>query len=171
MRNRGMSLLELLVILTILGLFLAILLPALAHAKGFVARNECAANLKQLGVASAMFAREDPHGNYPTLYAAETPLVTESGRPTGTEPFLVLPSLNPADLYPEYISNKAAFLCPGLTASTSFDGDFEAVVDDEGRLTEKRGLGLLAQSYMYLGWNLDQIAEESPQKTLDIPGG
>ena len=171
MRNRGISLLELLVILTILGLFIVILLPALAHAKEFVSRNECAANLKQLGVAASMFAREHPQGNYPTLYAADTPLITESGARTDTERFLVVPCLNPADLHPEYIANTRAFVCPGLPQSASFDGNFDAVVDDEGHLAEKRGLGLAAQKNMYLGWNLDQIAEKTSRESSDLFGG
>ena len=170
MRNRGISLLELLVVVAILGLFIAILLPAFAHAKGFVARNDCAANLKQLGVASAMFAREDAHGNYPTLYAARTPLVTESGE-TADSAFLVIPSLNPGDLYPEYVDDAAALVCPGLTGERAFDGSFDAIVEDTGHLNAKRGLGLAAQSYMYLGWVTDQVSHDAPQESLGILGG
>ncbi|HNV20214.1 MAG TPA: prepilin-type N-terminal cleavage/methylation domain-containing protein, partial [Candidatus Hydrogenedentes bacterium] len=113
MRNRGMSLLELLIILAILGLFAAILLPALAHARGFMARADCAANLKQLGLASAMFADEDAQGMYPALYAARTALMAETGAPAGDSAFLVLPCLNPADLYPEYVTDARVFVCPG----------------------------------------------------------
>ncbi|HOD51590.1 MAG TPA: prepilin-type N-terminal cleavage/methylation domain-containing protein [Candidatus Hydrogenedentes bacterium] len=171
MRNRGMSLLELLIVLAILGLFIAILLPAFAHAKGFVSRNDCAANLKQLGLASAMFAREDAHGNYPTLYATETRLVSNTGEPAGGRAFLVLPCLNPGDLYPDYVIDPAAFICPGLAESSSFDGAFDAVAGAGGRLLDTRGLGLAARSYMYLGWAVDQIAADAPQESLEILGG
>ncbi|MGI6460737.1 MAG: prepilin-type N-terminal cleavage/methylation domain-containing protein [Candidatus Hydrogenedentales bacterium] len=171
MRNRGMSLLELLVILAILGLFVAILLPALAHAKGSKARYDCAANLKQLGLASAMFAAEDAHGKYPALYAARTPFVTETGESTGNSAFLVLPSLNPSDLYPEYINDTRAFVCPGIAAGSPAGYAFDAAVDSSGRLLDDLGLGLAAQSYMYLGWAVDAIAPEAPQEPLDILGG
>ncbi len=171
MRNRGMSLLELLIVLAILGLFVAIILPAFAHAKGVVARNDCAANLKQLGIASAMFAQENADGTYPTLYAAETQLVTDSGEFADEGAFLVLPCLNPHDLFPEYVSSAAVFTCPGIAQDTVVDERFDASVDAEGRLLDTRGLGLAARSYMYLGWAVDQIAAEDPQETLDILGG
>lgn len=171
MRNRGMSLLELLIILAILGLFAAILLPALAHARGFMARADCAANLKQLGLASAMFADENAQGMYPALYAARTALMAETGAPAGDSAFLVLPCLNPADLYPEYVTDARVFVCPGIAAERPIDSRFDAVVDATGHLQETHGLGLAARSYMYLGWAVDGISAQDPQESLEMLGG
>ncbi len=170
MRNRGMSLLELLVVLAILILFVAILLPAFANARGIPARHKCAANLKQLGLASTMFAREDPQGLYPTLYAAQTPFVNAEGATADHSDFLVMPSLDPSDLYPDYVIDPAAFVCPSLPDHSTFDGRFDAVADAHGRLLDDRGLGLAAKSYMYLGWALDRITPDDSHESLAILG-
>ena len=51
--RRGMSLVELLVVLAIIGALVAILLPAIQAARESARRTQCASQLRQLGVAAA----------------------------------------------------------------------------------------------------------------------
>ncbi len=56
--QRGFSLLELLLTVAIIAILAALLLPALTSAQGKARRTQCAANLKQLGVAFHSWAHD-----------------------------------------------------------------------------------------------------------------
>src|SRR5271165_4033322 len=59
----GFSLIELMVVVTILGLMMALLLPALQSAREAARRIQCASNLKQLGLGLQQY--ETNYGVYP----------------------------------------------------------------------------------------------------------
>ncbi len=65
--QRAFSLVELLVVITIIALLVAILLPALAAARQDVESVECLSNLRQLGLAADEYAITY-HGYYPPAY-------------------------------------------------------------------------------------------------------
>ena len=62
--RHGVSLIEVLVVIGIVGLLLAILLPTLARVRDHAHAVSCASQLRQIGMALASYA-DDHDGNYP----------------------------------------------------------------------------------------------------------
>jgi prepilin-type N-terminal cleavage/methylation domain-containing protein len=73
------TIIELLIVIGIVGILLAILLPAVEHVRHQAYIDKCASNLRQIGVAIAIYEQEN-HGNYPrTVYDPTAPLTAGTG--------------------------------------------------------------------------------------------
>ena len=66
MKRRGFTLMEMLVVITIIGILAALLLPALSRAREAARNAQCKSNLRQIHLGLSLFADRDPANRYCT---------------------------------------------------------------------------------------------------------
>ena len=113
-RNRAFTLIELLIVITIIAILAAILFPVFARAREKARQVKCASNLRQLGLAFGMYVQD-----WDEMYLAgrgySLPNVfTGSGTAVVNEY-----RRWPYHLYP-YVRNQTMFTCP--TSRLAYDG-------------------------------------------------
>ena len=99
MRKRGFTLIELLVVIAIIAILAAILFPVFAKAREKARTASCQSNLKQIGLAFAMYKND---------YDERTPLLCNVD---GTGGWV-------SQLQP-YTKNSQIFVCPSKTSNMS----------------------------------------------------
>jgi prepilin-type N-terminal cleavage/methylation domain-containing protein len=72
-KPRGFTLVELLVVVSIIALLVAILMPALTHARELARRGVCASNLHSVVLSANIYAQADSGGYYPPQYVDKDP--------------------------------------------------------------------------------------------------
>jgi prepilin-type N-terminal cleavage/methylation domain-containing protein/prepilin-type processing-associated H-X9-DG protein len=153
----GFTLIELLVVIAVIGILIALLLPAVQSAREAARRAQCANNLKQIGLAMANY--HDVQGCYPSGYLIRPgggagmglpdPLTHDAG-PGWAWGALLLPHLEQGPLHAALnfdlpvaadANTTAArltigsYLCPSVSVTTrQYD-----VLDEEGHYLARLG--------------------------------
>lgn len=171
MKKNGFTLMELLVVMAIIGILLAILLPALAKARELSRRASCANNLRQIGLSLKMYAQETPGELYPTLHADE-PYGTQSDLlALGCSGGLDDPDFifNMEAMYPEYLPDPFFLICPsdvGLGDGTGQD----PLVLVRGECSFKGDVTQGDESYIYLSHVLDKAEDDATKISSGVVG-
>ncbi len=130
-RRGGFTLLELLVVVVIIMILASILMPALGRSREAARRIVCASNLRQTGIALAIYAADWNTWFPPTGSFAREQLSDASGNFTH--------ALGP--LYASYLDNPTVFYCPSERQYT----------EDVNWVDGSRSDG----NFPYLGWEDD----------------
>jgi len=111
--RRGITLIEVLVVIAVIGLLVALLLPAVAAARRAAARMQCQSHLREIGIAvhSHIAARNVLPTGRPSIVG---PPAYESFGPSAF--VSILPYLDSASLYNSYNINLAARAVDNSTA-------------------------------------------------------
>lgn len=105
-RREGFTLIELVVVISVISILSALLLPAVARSKAIASRTQCVNNLRQIGSAVWLYATEN-QGRVPTFASGQTPIgfiTPDQFWRIGLHPFLGLP--------PRATTSDRVFICP-----------------------------------------------------------
>jgi prepilin-type N-terminal cleavage/methylation domain-containing protein len=153
-RCRGFTLVELMVVVAIVAALLAIMLPAIQHARESARKTQCANNLKQIGLA--MHAYMISHLALPPGYVSAVLPDHDDGGPGWAWGAMILPFIEEQPLHDQItmtasvdsdaaatvrMKSVAIFICPS-------DGMFEPIIDIPEKKSDKIICQMAAGNYV-----------------------
>jgi len=117
--RRAFTVIELLVVIGIVGVLLAILLPAAEHVRHQAYIDKCASNLRQIGLALSIYENEN-RGAWPrtTYDPATADAPTKGTGATAADPFVAGSGVLPNDLTAGLFLLMMSFAAAGLFVSS-----------------------------------------------------
>jgi type II secretory pathway pseudopilin PulG len=104
-RDEAFTVVELVIVISVIGILGALLLPAIARSKALATRTQCVNNLRHIGLSVRFYATDD-QGRVPT-FASDDPFWR-----IGLQPYLGLP--------PDPTKSDKIFICPNDPAWFTF---------------------------------------------------
>ncbi len=101
-KHKGFSLIELLVVISVMAILTAVLLPSLARARESSKRMSCANNLRQLALSLQMYSQEN-HGHYPAARSSSADCSESTG---------INFKFSGHSMFPDYLSDARVLVCP-----------------------------------------------------------
>lgn len=142
-KDRGMTLVELIVVIGIAAILGALLLPTLSRAREAARRAACQSNLKEWSAIFKMYGSESRNELWPPLQVYNP-----------KEPFSVFHmAVGPrvSAIYPEYLTDPSIAVCPSDPLQNT-----EYLYDDFGKPVLEDSPDRIDVSYAYLGWVFDK---------------
>ncbi|HPN84288.1 MAG TPA: hypothetical protein PK821_03030 [Victivallales bacterium] len=149
------SLLELLVVFTIIAMLAGIMIPSLSRSRKQAHRTNCVSNLKQITIAAKMYSQEQ--GFFPEAYREITPGKIKywcTGYDGANANFS-------GGAMADYISSPELLKCPAFTDYTPLDGN-KVPISSYGINAEYVGGSPMP------GSNLDEILNSPPARLEEI---
>ena len=159
---RAFTLIELLVVIAIIAILAAILFPVFAQAKEAAKKTVCLSNMKQIGLASAMYLN-DYDGAYPQVKRSDSQPDVDDADGGIEDPdygsvfAIIFPYTGGGTITEDDISKQKLFACP--TDSNPFGTDCKTINPEAPPVS----------SYLingYFVWGLNESGVDKPASTI-----
>ncbi|MHC4504134.1 MAG: DUF1559 family PulG-like putative transporter [Planctomycetota bacterium] len=117
-RRRGLTLIEVIIIVLAVGVLVGVILPALAAARERSRRTRCASNLRCIAYGLHLYS-SDFNKLFPS-YGVAAAIPEEAAV---TDPAISNPMASLGMLYPDFISDGKVFICPSAGTAIHVEAD------------------------------------------------
>ena len=125
-RGRGLTLIEVIIVVVIFGVLAGVLLVVLPAARERARRSRCAGNLKSIGYGLHLYS-----GDYNELFPSYGVAPSTPDEAAVTDPSIANPMASLGMLYPDFISDGGVFICPSAGAAKAVEDDLNATQLDQ----------------------------------------